>query len=91
MYPDGDNIVYYIQCGITYLYNDLPSLVTDSFEDCIAACDSWVPNTGYGVSYNEPCVAVSYTTYDPSNPAFDNCYRVSHFLSPLRLGLCFVG
>ncbi|MCJ1331988.1 hypothetical protein MMC10_008680 [Thelotrema lepadinum] len=72
--PDKSGIIYFLQCGITYFSNSLPGVVTDSFEHCIDACDSWNPGVS-GNSFDEPCIGVTYTNYDPSNPAFQNCYR----------------
>ena len=63
---------YEIFCGWDVQYNDDPATYAETMEDCIDACDAFVPNPP-GESYDQPCVAVSFTSLYPTGL---NCYLV---------------
>jgi hypothetical protein len=46
-------------------------------EDCLAACDAYVPAPP-GDSYDQPCIAVTFTGLYPTGK---NCYLVRLFYS----------
>ncbi|KAI4140465.1 MAG: hypothetical protein L6R39_005777 [Caloplaca ligustica] len=57
-YSDNLGNLYHVDCGLAYLYNDLPSQTVSSFEACLEACDNYVPSANHGSG--APCVAVTY-------------------------------
>ena len=69
-YTDTTGNPYTLFCSVDLLGNDLPSLSTTTFGECIDACTAYVPPaSGSG---SQPCVAV---TWSPTNTAGNNCYR----------------
>ena len=62
-----------VYCLTDFFYNDLPSVKTSTFDQCMAACDAYVP-APKGDSFDQPCVAV---TWVETNPNGDNCYLKS--------------
>jgi len=71
-YTDTTGNPYTLFCNTNFLGNDLPSLTTQTFAECIDACTAYVPPaSGSG---SNPCVAV---TWAPVNTAGNNCYRKS--------------
>ena len=54
-YIDSTQQAYGIECSTNYPGNDLTTPHTDTMEDCIAACDNYVPNPS--VAGGKPCIA----------------------------------
>ena len=61
---------YNIQCSTDYPGNDLPAIHTDTFEECLKACDTYVPGSTAEAHNYAPCVGVSWGAGNPSA----NCY-----------------
>lgn len=61
---------YNIQCSTDYPGNDLPAVHTDTFEQCLKACDAYVPGSSAEAHNYAPCVGVSWGAGNPSA----NCY-----------------
>lgn len=61
---------YNIQCSTDYPGNDLPAVHTDTFEECLKACDAYVPGSSAEAHNYAPCVGVSWGAGNPSA----NCY-----------------
>ena len=61
---------YNIQCSTDYPGNDLPSVHTDTFEECMKACDTYVPGSSAEAHDFASCVGVSWGAGNPSA----NCY-----------------
>ncbi|KAL9122664.1 MAG: hypothetical protein Q9187_000786 [Circinaria calcarea] len=59
---------YRIECGSSISDNDISALTLNTFEECIAACDS------YGPGAQTPCVAVNWA---PEFVNYPNCYLKS--------------
>ncbi|KAL8749823.1 MAG: hypothetical protein Q9199_007457, partial [Rusavskia elegans] len=70
-FVDQLGYVYDINCGCDYQYSDLSGGThEDYFQDCILACDRYVPNPDS--AGGAPCVAVSWGRPDRNVGA--NCY-----------------
>ena len=62
---------YEILCGWDILYEDDPATYVETMQDCLDACDAFIPSTEPGASYNKPCIAVTFTdTFNGGN----NCW-----------------
>lgn len=59
-FADATGSSYHIQCNIDYPGNDLPSLHTDTFAECLKACDSYVPGSSAEAHDFASCVGVSW-------------------------------
>ena len=92
-YTDITGSDYHIQCSTDYTGNDLPAVHTDTFQDCLKACDTYVP--GSPANY-APCMGVSWgagnpggncylkyqiTTINPNNVGFSSGYYANKTLS----------
>ena len=69
-YADATGSKYNIQCSTDYPGNDLPAVHTDTFEECLKACDTYVPGSSAEADNYAPCVGVSWGAGNPS----ENCY-----------------
>ena len=69
-YASATGSKYNIQCNTDYPGNDLPALHTDTFEECLKACDAYVPGSSAEAHDFAPCVGVSWGAGNPSA----NCY-----------------
>ena len=69
-YADATGSKYNIQCSTDYPGNDLPAVHTDTFEECLQACDAYVPGSSAEAHNYAPCVGVSWGAGNPSA----NCY-----------------
>ena len=69
-YADTTGSKYNIQCSTDYPGNDLPAVHTDTFEQCLKACDTYVPGSSAEAHDYAPCVGVSWGAGNPSA----NCY-----------------
>lgn len=67
-YTDATSSSYNIQCSTNYPGNDLPAVHTDSFEECLRACDTYVPKPS--AASNSSCIGVSWGAGNPGG----NCY-----------------
>ena len=70
---------YNIQCSTDYPGNDLPALHTDTFEQCLKACDAYVPGSSAEAHDYAPCVGVSWGAGNPSA----NCY-LKYLISTIK-------
>ena len=77
--PDGADVSYEVLCGYTLEYDDLPNINVGSLQDCMAACNDYVP-AAPGDPYDQPCIAI---TYIGQNQNEGSCFRVRNF--PLLL------
>ena len=76
--PNHDNYTYpnptrsnnNIQCSTDYPGNDLPAIHTDTFEQCLKACDTYEPGSTAEAHNYAPCVGVSWGAGNPNA----NCY-----------------
>ena len=59
-YADANGSSYNIQCSTDYPGNDLPAVHTDTFEECLKACDAYVPAFSGEAHDYSPCVGVSW-------------------------------
>ena len=51
IYQSSANAAYTIYCGVSFVYDDLTSVNTATFELCMSACTNFVPNpSGEGLS-----------------------------------------
>ena len=69
-YADATGSKYNIQCSTDYPGNDLPAVHTDTFEECLKACDAYVPGSSAEAHNYASCVGVSWGAGNPSA----NCY-----------------
>ena len=69
-YASATGSNYNIQCSTDYPGNDLPALHTDTFEQCLKACDTYVPGSTAEAHNHAPCVGVSWGAGNPNA----NCY-----------------
>jgi hypothetical protein len=67
-YVSKKGVDWQIFCSADVYYYSLPSLATDTFEQCVDACDAYMPSGSYG---NYPCVAITWTA--PSGENTSNC------------------
>ena len=70
-YIDSTQQAYGIECSTSYPGNDLTTPHTDTMEDCIAACDNYVPSPSVGGG--KPCIAFSWGQGNVGG----NCYLKS--------------
>lgn len=57
-YIDSAGTAHHIECGTNYPGNDLTTPHEDTFEDCVAACDNYVPSPS--VAGGKPCIGASW-------------------------------
>ena len=69
-YTGATGSKYNIQCSTDYPGNDLPAVHTDTFEECLKACDDYVPGSSAEAHNYASCVGVSWGAGNPSA----NCY-----------------
>ena len=69
-YANATGSKYNIQCSTDYPGNDLPAVHTDTFAQCLKACDAYVPGSSAEAHDYAPCVGVSWGAGNPSA----NCY-----------------
>ncbi|KAI4150296.1 MAG: hypothetical protein LQ340_004162 [Diploschistes diacapsis] len=75
-YADHSNVTtsagktYEIYCGWDILYQDDPATYAPTMQDCLNACDAFVPNPPSD-SYDQPCISVTFTGLYPTD---NNCY-----------------
>ena len=69
-YASATGNKYNIQCSTDYPGNDLPAVHTDTFEECLKACDAYVPGSSAEAHDYASCVSVSWGAGNPSA----NCY-----------------
>ena len=67
-YTDATGSSYNIQCSTNYPGNDLPAVHADTFEECLRACDTYVPE--HSATRNGFCIGVSLEARNPGG----NCY-----------------
>ena len=70
IYAGAPGSSYHIQCSTDYPGNDLPAVHTDSFEECLKACDAYVPGSSAEAHEYASCIGVSWGAGNPSA----NCY-----------------
>ena len=95
-YTDIMGSDYHIQCSTDYSGNDLPAVHTDTFEECLKACDTYVPGSSAEVHNYTPCIGVSWgagnsggncylkyqiTTINPNDVGFSSGYYANKTLS----------
>ena len=77
-YESNNCVAWDLYCTVDFSYNDLSSASATSLRDCISICDTYVP-TGPGTSAEGlPCVAVTYSSFNPNGA---NCYLKSAITS----------
>ena len=69
-YAGATGTKYNIECDTDYPGNDLPAIHKDTFEECLKACDAYVPSSSAEAHNFAPCVGVSWGAGNPSA----NCY-----------------
>ena len=69
-YIDATGSNYHIQCSTDYSGNDLPAVHTDTFEECLKACDTYVPGSSAEAHSYASCIGVSWGAGNPGG----NCY-----------------
>ena len=69
-YTDTAGSDYHIQCSTDYSGNDLPAVHTDTFEECLKACDTYVPGSSAEAHNYASCMGVSWGAGNPGG----NCY-----------------
>ena len=69
-YTDTTGSNYHIQCSTDYSGNDLPAVHTDTFEECLKACDTYVPGSSAEAHNYAACMGVSWGAENPGG----NCY-----------------
>lgn len=57
-YTDATGSSYNIECNTNYPGNDLPAVHADTFEECLRACDTYVPEPS--AAGNGSCIGVSW-------------------------------
>lgn len=65
---DATSSSYNIQCSTNYPGNDLPAVHADTFEDCLRACDTYVPELS--AANNGSCIGVSWEAGNPGGNCF---------------------
>ncbi|KAL8867359.1 MAG: hypothetical protein Q9174_005716 [Haloplaca sp. 1 TL-2023] len=70
-YIDTSGVVNNVYCSTDFRYNDITTYRFEEFEDCIHACDIYVPQPN--LAGGKPCVAASWGYGNPGN----NCYLKS--------------
>ena len=90
-YVDTNGETYHIECGASYPGKDLTTPHKDTFQDCILACDSYVPSPS--VAGGAPCIGVSwgngnkggncYLKYNITSTSYtdkniDSCYKITY-------------
>ncbi|KAL8781674.1 MAG: hypothetical protein Q9213_005891 [Squamulea squamosa] len=68
-YSDNFGQLWCIQCQTAYYYNDLTTITLGSFEECLEACDTYVPSPN--VARGASCIAI---TWGPRTVGGE-CYR----------------
>ncbi|KAL8657276.1 MAG: hypothetical protein Q9226_002087 [Calogaya cf. arnoldii] len=68
-YSDNFGQLWCLQCQTAYFFNDLTSIVVGSFEECLEACDTYVPSPDR--ARGASCIAI---TWGPRTVGGE-CYR----------------
>ncbi|KAM0797906.1 hypothetical protein BDR22DRAFT_965153 [Usnea florida] len=69
-YAGANGSSYHIECSTDYAGNDLPAVHTDTFGECLDACDAYVPGSSAEAHDFASCIGVSWGAGNPSA----NCY-----------------
>ncbi|KAL8692861.1 MAG: hypothetical protein Q9218_002184, partial [Villophora microphyllina] len=78
-YIDPSGVVNDIACNVAYPGNDLSTPHFDAFEDCIHACDTYIPDPS--VSGGQSCVAATWSAGNVGG----NCY-LKYAIGQIRYG-----